>query len=541
MLDLTGAAGNTGAASTLRTEVLGDGLSNCLEKAMNLAQPGDSIVLMNDSRDGVGHALVRKPDGSVVDPNHPSVRYETLGQWQALHPEYRNPVSVPAAQVRQVLSTPVGEQRDALLRQLGLSGVANRPVADSETTDGGERWATARNASVNVRGSASTDGELLTELPRGENMVVIGEATPEGDSHTWYNVRLPDGSEGWVRADVVNVFTPPPPPRFPEWMEKGTRPPQIDPQMWEAMPPASREAVIREQRERTVAASYPEPDWIRQGSNPPDMTPQQWQELPREEREAITRYGREQWRAAVRQQTDFLFNGVPEGGVRMDASFLGINGASQLGDGQVGQWNQYAVQLGNAAQYLNLERMFGTGEGWPKMHFNLCGPLAVGASLGLGPLEALTLFKDISTQSADKLKGQGTTTDTNLIRMYEAARWTATDSNQEMQPQELARYLANGQQLVALVNIDTEGANGMLRPLDDSTKKVAHWVNVRAVDQAANGEWVVRVYNPFHNREEVYSWSEFKEAWQQTQAKNDEGDYVNNNPYGLIVATPPQD
>ncbi|NNB87327.1 hypothetical protein HI113_38430 [Corallococcus exiguus] len=53
-------------ASNLHTERLGDGSANCLEKAVGLARPGDSIVLMRDASDGVGHALVRRPDGSVA-------------------------------------------------------------------------------------------------------------------------------------------------------------------------------------------------------------------------------------------------------------------------------------------------------------------------------------------------------------------------------------------------------------------------------------------------------------------------------------------
>jgi hypothetical protein len=147
-------------ASNLHTERLGDGFTNCLEKAVDLARPGDSIILMSDSRDGVGHALVRREDGSVVDPNHPDIRYETLGQWQAMHPQYTQPVPVPASQVRQVLSTPPGEKRDALIQQLGLSGVADRQVAD-----GDPRWVSPTGG-VNIRNNPGTEG---TRVIAGQN------------------------------------------------------------------------------------------------------------------------------------------------------------------------------------------------------------------------------------------------------------------------------------------------------------------------------------------------------------------------------------
>ncbi|NPC86269.1 SH3 domain-containing protein, partial [Pyxidicoccus fallax] len=175
-------------ASSLRTEQLGDGRSNCLEKAVALARPGDSILLMRDAKDDVGHALVRRPDGSVVDPNHPTVRYETLGQWQAMHPRYGQPVSVPAVQVKQVLSTPPGEKRDALIRQMGLTGVANRQVADEEP-----RWVTPSDnreeKAVNVRAAPSASGEtpIKMKVYPGDKLQVLGE---EGD---WLKVQAQNG------------------------------------------------------------------------------------------------------------------------------------------------------------------------------------------------------------------------------------------------------------------------------------------------------------------------------------------------------------
>ncbi|MFP2926257.1 SH3 domain-containing protein, partial [Pyxidicoccus sp. 3LG] len=518
------------AASNLHTEQLGDGRANCLEKAVGLARPGDSIILLSDSTDGVGHALVRRSDGSVVDPNHPEVRYETLGQWQAMHPQYSQPVSVPASQVRQVLSTPPGPQREALIGQLGLTGIANRQVADDE------RWVTPNTTgNLNVRSGDGTGNSVIGTQRGGDAMRVLGA----NDDGTWLNVELQDGTRGWVSAEYVTDTAappPPPPPRFPEWMVEGTRPPDLDIPIWNALPQESRDQIIQAEREKAVAQAWPMPDFDPNGPPPPSIDQKLWNRLPPEDRQALFQ---EQWQAAVREQTSLLFDGVPEGGVRVDSPFLGAD--SELGRGQVGPWNRYAVQEGSAAQYFNLEKVF--GEGWPQSHYNLCGPLAVGASLGLTPLQALTLFKDSNgTVSESSLKGRGTTAGGELMTMYEAAGWTSEYVAGSMtQPEDMARLIAEGKQLIAVVNIDTQGADGMLRDFDDSTKQVAHWVNVRAVEEGANGEWMVRVYNPYENREEVYSWDEFAASWSETGGTNADGTTWANNPYGMVVATPPEE
>jgi hypothetical protein len=186
----------TGAseASSLRTEVLGDGRANCLETATRLAGPNDSIVLMNDGRDGVGHALVRKPDGSIVDPNHPQVRYESLGQWQAMNPRYSNPVTVPAAQVRQVLSTPPGPARDALISQLGLSGVAARQVADSDP----QYVKATQGLNFRNRPGTGSDSTVTGSWPAGTEFRVVGSETVNNE--TWLKVVGPDGREGYVAS-----------------------------------------------------------------------------------------------------------------------------------------------------------------------------------------------------------------------------------------------------------------------------------------------------------------------------------------------------
>lgn len=132
-LDLTG--GTPPPASTLRNEVVGDGRANCLEKASRAARPGDQVLLYQDSKDPVGHAIVQRPDGSVVDPNEPARVYKNRAEWESSHTDYRNPVSVKQEDLSRVLNTPPGPARDALIGELGLSAIANRLVADSTVRD----------------------------------------------------------------------------------------------------------------------------------------------------------------------------------------------------------------------------------------------------------------------------------------------------------------------------------------------------------------------------------------------------------------------
>lgn len=129
--------GQVPPATSLRTEQLRDGDVNCLERAQQVARPGDDLVLLKDRKDAAGHAIVQRPDGSVVDPNTPDVRYPSLTEYQAALPRYSDPVVVKAADATAVLQTPPGAARDALISRLGLDGVADRLVADPK----GPSWA----------------------------------------------------------------------------------------------------------------------------------------------------------------------------------------------------------------------------------------------------------------------------------------------------------------------------------------------------------------------------------------------------------------
>ncbi|MFN8527398.1 MAG: SH3 domain-containing protein [Anaerolineae bacterium] len=80
---------------------------------------------------------------------------------------------------------------------------------------------TVRGASANVRTGDSTDFGVITTLPQGTSLVIVGISN-RGTG--WYQVRLNDGRLGWMAPSVVDVsgnlntvpaVVPPPPPATP--------------------------------------------------------------------------------------------------------------------------------------------------------------------------------------------------------------------------------------------------------------------------------------------------------------------------------------
>lgn len=192
----------TTGASTLRTEVRGDGRANCLERASELAQPGDQVMLLGDA-DGVGHAIVVRSDGTVLDPNDPQRSYESVDAYLAEHHKYTRGPVVPDRVLEKILSIPPGPQRDLFIAAMGLTAAASRRVADPVYS----------TTNANLRGP---DGQRIDSVPAGTQLEVIGSPTPEQQAaldraapgHTWLLVRLPDGSEGFIAQDLTSGTAP---------------------------------------------------------------------------------------------------------------------------------------------------------------------------------------------------------------------------------------------------------------------------------------------------------------------------------------------
>ncbi len=168
---------------------------------------------------------------------------------------------------------------------------------------------------------------------------------------------------------------------------------------------------------------------------------------------------------------------------------------------------------------------------WAHPHTNLCGPLATGHALGISPEEAIRLLAADDEYADRLLVNEGMDT-TPLAKMFAAhdysTQWT---QGAAPSPELLREQLEEGAAVIALVNIHAGASDGFLGPIDETKRNVAHFVHLEAVEQRADGDWVVRVYNPYQNREEVYAWDHFNSAWRATPG--------NASSYGRLVATPP--
>lgn len=248
--------------------------------------------------------------------------------------------------------------------------------------------------------------------------------------------------------------------------------------------------------------------------------------------------------AAYEEALDVFFKGTPGEGEP-------TNAASLLGEyGSKGAFDETAD--GRKSQFLNLEDVFEEGKGYPTVHYALCGELSVMAALGLDIQSGLETFNSLqglsvpvwdSNDNHVKVNGvpqytTGTGADilthercptlgSNLTAFLKAGGvGDCTWGGNFMQPADLAKRIDNGEHLIALVNMDN--TDGKLRSVESSASDVSHWVTILGVLPTGGGEPVVRVYNPYRNTEELYSWSTFKGAWAETPG--------NSTRYGLITA-----
>lgn len=165
-------------------------------------------------------------------------------------------------------------------------------------------------------------------------------------------------------------------------------------------------------------------------------------------------------------------------------------------------------------------------------HSNLCGELSVLASIGMTDVRGgLSIFGNIKTYSTNGIfilqhPNQGTTKE-NLVDFYHALGWEATGKPEKGQPSvmpspdDLAAGLAAGHKYVFGVQLDLQ-----THKLTNSGDNVGHWVALTDVFQDDDGQVWVKAYDPYENREEIYSWEYFEQACKCSGKKNDLGPYT---------------
>ncbi len=293
-------------------------------------------------------------------------------------------------------------------------------------------------------------------------------------------------------------------PALPEWLRTRTRPPWIATPRWKRLPEADRQAVLDGEHQAWV-------DWL-------NASP-----------------ARAGWSLdTLAEATALLFDGLSKEGRAAEHPIL----PGDAGRGVSGAWRTFGVPGAAAAQYLNLKKMLGSR--FPTPHFNLCGQLSVISLLGHGIQEGLQQFMNLPTGDGDDIladPAQGTHgwKLAEFIRIASGGRLRAefrrapnpAQPAPVLEPADMLGLLNAGASLLALANIDR---TGRIKPLAESTKKIAHWVGVIDVVLPRRGKTAIRVYNPFPNREEFYTWPNFRGAWKATQG--------NVSMYGVVIAQP---
>jgi N-acetylmuramoyl-L-alanine amidase len=58
------------------------------------------------------------------------------------------------------------------------------------------------NPTTNIRSGGGTEHSIVTTASKGDKLTVTG------NSGSWYKVKLSNGTEGWIRNDMVSVTAP---------------------------------------------------------------------------------------------------------------------------------------------------------------------------------------------------------------------------------------------------------------------------------------------------------------------------------------------
>lgn len=127
----------------------------------------------------------------------------------ALEPEVTMAASAPLsivdiAKIDTAQSDPVPEAIITPVVQVRMPGPALRPspehrvAAPAPTVTGGQLWEVSTNR-LNVRAGPSTSNGVVDKIARGEQVLVISDASAE-----WVKIRIEgDGIEGWVAKRLL--------------------------------------------------------------------------------------------------------------------------------------------------------------------------------------------------------------------------------------------------------------------------------------------------------------------------------------------------
>jgi hypothetical protein len=157
-----------------------------------------------------------------------------------------------------------------------------------------------------------------------------------------------------------------------------------------------------------------------------------------------------------------------------------------------------------AAQYIDVSPVIGGPARW---HYNLCGECCVAALGGMDLIPFLRAWHAAYPRADIILRNNLPTGIPDLESMLEVIGIDQTeayrfDTITPMSPQDYRDRLRQGCMLICGVGIKSNGRV-------DPEGTIAHWVVIEDALPVSNSGWM-RMYNPFNNREEVYTYDVFR-------------------------------
>lgn len=371
-----------------------------------------------------------------------------------------------------------------------------------------------------------------------------------------------------------------------QWRQTISRPPWISPAVWRRLNREERAEIVLAarraydaQNERIARLRTPpwEKDpgwlWIVAGINPQLLENRYFPDM---EIAGIREYKRQLRLEYEQHWSNFLANqAVYKFGVGDDLTeafliyMFGLEGAAEYGvevfyskdgnfSGAVVAEDQRILENpidlirdyigGVHVQDIKLEAIEGLEGSYAGIvHKNLCGQITSAVTIGVDPIDALIEFEGVPDGSAILSDPSMGTNPTNLIKLLEEYGWEGQAIGYASDPEpwkdypptmdNLHDYLCEGKAILPLTNINT--STGFLEP-GDIGSDAAHWPSVLQTIKTHNGEEIVRVYNPYENREEWIRYDDYQSSWQLYSKYNRSGKRMGPN-YRAVIATPPEE
>lgn len=162
-------------------------------------------------------------------------------------------------------------------------------------------------------------------------------------------------------------------------------------------------------------------------------------------------------------------------------------------------------------QYIDIINALGRS----KIHHNLCGEFCVAALAGVDVIPLLNQWKAAYPKALDIMKndtGTGLTDVLSMLKLFDlkSEEYRHSPSITAISPMRLLKRIQEGK--MAFSGVGIYKSNGKLCGKEpNNSKTTRHWVVLEDVIPVGNNGWV-RIYNPFRNREEVYTYDLFIES-----------------------------